>query len=302
MRCKLLTSIGLKHQFNFHVFFAFCHCLVSRLSDTTYTFGKSSSTDASTSLNFQPSISKSNETTTSATTPPTTNQSQNAAVPTIQSSLSDQSIPLKSESFEEPETFVSCRSIANNPCEMDDEPNRNSEINSEKCESNSTTNAIERQDSVCDVNRDVHDANVSVDIVAKVPKECMPINASPPKITVVCAPCTDELILELAARQSTEQIECDVEQIEVSVCVPCDEDGSSGVDVTESAATSPKSTPKQLSLEVRKCSEPTAAQEDLSPNMDEYQGEYEMAHSAVCFSSAFFLCQFANCRCLEICF
>lgn len=281
MGCKLFTSIWLSDT-NFicsMFFFSLCHCSLSRLSDTTYTFAKSSSTDASTSLSFQPSISKSNETTTSATTPQP-NQSQNAAVPTIQSSLSDQSIPLKSESFEEPETFVSCRSIANNPCDMDDEPNKNSEINSEKCVSNSTTNTIEQQVSVCDVIRGVHDANVSLDIVAKVPKECMPINASPPKITVVCAPCTDELILELAARQSTEQIECDVEQVEASVCVPCDADEPSDVDATEPTTTSPKSAPKQLSLEVRKCSEPTAAQEDLSPNMDEYQGEYESMPAA----------------------
>lgn len=248
-------------------------------------FVKSNSTDVSPSIIFQPSIKKSNETATSIPTPLSQQQQQqqNAAVPTIQSSLSDQSIPLAtSQPFDKPDTFASCKSIANSACDIHDDPtNKTSGTISEKSVSNSiVVNACSvvqpPPDSVhaivCDEKCDAvaDDATSSSgDTVAKVPRECLPLNASPPKITVVCAPCTEEMILEsaAAARQSAESIECD-EPIE---CEACDDADESSIVIDLPA--SPKSISKQLSLEVRKCSEPTITREDLSPNMDEYQGK-----------------------------
>lgn len=167
------------------------------------------------------------------------------------------------QAFDEPETFVSCKSITiTTSCDDPDEPTQSATVaTGEASPMGVSLDDSEQQP------RQPDDLAASVETVVK-----MPMAASPPKITVVCAPCTDELILESAARQQAEQIECDEDTITTTTTasVPCIDETSSDVDLPPA---SPKSIPPQLSLEVRKCSEPNVVQEDLSPNMDEYQGK-----------------------------
>lgn len=245
--------------------------MCSRLSDTTFTFGKSCSADAASSSNYQPSTNKPNDTEafSASSAAQSLQKSANATVPTIQSSLSDQSIPIKSQmAFDEPDTFAACKSITitttsdapdERPAADEPAPMRVSVDESEP----------QLQQPQPD--------DVAAAALETTPK--MPMAASPPTITVVCAPCTDELILESAARQQAEQIECDEDTITAASgdSVPCIDEASTDVEL---APASPKATPPpQFSLEVRKCSEPNVVPDDMSPNMDEYQGECgETAH------------------------
>lgn len=101
------------------------------------------------------------------------------------------------------------------------------------------------------------------------------MNPSPPTITVLCAPCTDVILAETAAKiQSVEHIECDIDSSENAQNESSNDDNVNASPMSSS----PDATNLQLTLDVKKCDEqqqkpPTVAgsQEDLSPSMDEYQ-------------------------------
>lgn len=161
--------------------------------------------------------------------------------------------------FDEPDTFASCKSIViTTTSDAQDEPAADKAAPMRVSVDESEPQPQPQPDEVA----------VSMETAPK-----MPMAASPPKITVVCAPCTDELILESAARQQAEHIECDEDTITTATSdsVPCIGEASTDVEL---APASPKaSAPPQFSLAVRKCSEPNVVPDDMSPNMDEYQGE-----------------------------
>lgn len=120
----------------------------------------------------------------------------------------------------------------------------------------------------------------------KVHSETIALSASPPTITVICAPCTDDILAETAAQQHTEQpIDCDVgagasdsEETAQTVALcskndSVDEMGTGAGAQSSSASNHAVGTQHiQLTLEVNKANEEvTVQQEDLSPSMDEYQ-------------------------------
>lgn len=104
---------------------------------------------------------------------------------------------------------------------------------------------------------------------AKVRSESFSLSTSPPKITVMCAPCIDDM---LAAQHA--EIECDVSDNEEMAQIKqsaepaqCSKDVGSRKQSTPTHETSNL----QLTLEVKKTDEIPAQQEDLSPSMDEYE-------------------------------
>lgn len=117
----------------------------------------------------------------------------------------------------------------------------------------------------------------------KVHSETIASSASPPTITVICAPCTDDILAETAAQQYTEQpIDCAAsDNEETAQTVPSNSKNDTAG--TGADAKSSSSQLIQLTLEVRKANDDITIQEagDLSPSMDEYQecnpisGDYE---------------------------
>lgn len=120
----------------------------------------------------------------------------------------------------------------------------------------------------------------------KVHSEILASSASPPTITVICAPCTDDILAETAAQQHTEQpIDCDVGDNAVAasdseeaaqtvlLCSTADT-VDTDADAKSSSSTHATGVHIQLKLEVRKANDEIGIQQeigDLSPSMDEYQ-------------------------------
>lgn len=113
----------------------------------------------------------------------------------------------------------------------------------------------------------------------KVRNKCVSLStSSPPKITVLCAPCIDDILAESAAQQS-ETIECDVsEDCEENAQQTTNNDDPTIVQCAKEIGSRKSSTPSasdsinlQLSLEVKKTDETSMPPEDLSPSMDEYE-------------------------------
>lgn len=274
------------------------------------TFQQKCDSETSTNIEHQPSTDKSTKIDSSIPIPTTTattiltssitdltqSQSPIVVVPTIQSSSSAQSLPSKSCSFEERERkHIDSinKTIQNDDCiEGIDDLHKTSETISVKCENNNNNSNEPNETNVRQENNNsvvVSDINIETCSMqldcAKVQKESIILSASPPKITVVCAPCIDEIILESVAKQQLQQQQC-IEQIECddNISEDCAQSNDNNEqeqqlvqhstdDCVHTATTEATTITHQLSLEVRKCDETTISQEDLSPNMDEYQGK-----------------------------
>lgn len=110
----------------------------------------------------------------------------------------------------------------------------------------------------------------------KVRNECVSLStSSPPKITVLCAPCIDDILAESAAQQS-ETIECDVsENIEQNAQQTTNNDDPTieqcAKEIGSRKSSTSDATNLQLSLEMKKTDETSMPPEDLSPSMDEYE-------------------------------
>lgn len=108
------------------------------------------------------------------------------------------------------------------------------------------------------------------------------MNPSPPTITVLCAPCTDVILAETAAKgQTVEHIECDIDSSEIAQNESSTDDNVNASPMSSSPT--PDATNVQLQIDVKTSDDCVAheqqqkpatvarSQEDLSPSMDEYQ-------------------------------
>lgn len=154
---------------------------------------------------------------------------------------------------------------------------KSSENISLKCEINEPNASVVRQESISAVHLNASDtyleANSLLSDGAKVRSESFSLSASPPLITVMCAPCIDDILAESAAQQA-EKIDCDASDSEETAqntktdeSVQC----SNEIDSHEESIPTQTSSNLQLSLEVKKSDETTVQQDDLSPSMDEYE-------------------------------
>lgn len=109
------------------------------------------------------------------------------------------------------------------------------------------------------------------------------INASPPIITVVCAPCTDDVIAETAAasvmhHEQQKQLSIESNEssaagdIEITQTIEINPPVQSTTNICDVAGSpTPDTSNLLLSLDVRKCDIDPTSHEELSPSMDEYQ-------------------------------
>lgn len=181
----------------------------------------------------------------------------------------------------------SCKSVES--AKSDEEPRKSRENISLHCEINEPNNTNIRHENICaaqpqqpdhssaNANPNASDTNLESssclpDDGDKVQSESIALSASPPTITVICAPCTDDILAESAAQQQTDQpIDCDVgaatsDSEETAQTVTSDAQN----DVAEAKSSAQHI---QLTLEVKKANDDIGIQEtgDLSPSMDEYQ-------------------------------
>lgn len=237
-------------------------------------------------------------------------------MPGDQSLPSSPALPMKTRSFDDRDCLravistvtvttssepPNARSKGVDSLKSDEETRKSSENISLHCEINEpNTNirhenisAAQQQQHHSSANPNASDTNLESssclsDGGGKVHSETIALSASPPTITVICAPCTDDILAETAAQQQTEQpIDCDVvaaasdsEEIAQTV-TPCSKNDTVEVMGVSSAAKSSSSTLTsahtagvhiQLTLEVKRSNdEITIQQDDLSPSMDEYQ-------------------------------
>lgn len=176
------------------------------------------------------------------------------------------------------------------------EKRKSSENISLHCENNEPNNTNFGQENIPAVLSNVSDTNLNgarrystLSDGEKVRSESLSLSASPPKITVMCAPCIDVILAE-SASQHTETIECDVSDSEETAQETKNDELASIIEDVATASTAaeathctkdassrkassptPNTSNLQLSLEVKKTTEPTGQQEDLSPSMDEYE-------------------------------
>lgn len=199
-------------------------------------------------------------------------------------------LPTKTRSFDDREclrtvtaasdSIASCKSVDDSKTDEYHEQQRKSSENiSLHCEINEPNTNI-RQENNSAVLLNASDNNLESSSLlsdgAKVRSESLSLSASPPTITVMCAPCMDDILAETAA-QHAEKIECDASDSDEIAENPQPEAttaAQSKQDATARQQPSPThhSTGNlQLSLEVKKSDEFVAPQEDLSPSMDEYE-------------------------------
>lgn len=171
---------------------------------------------------------------------------------------------------------ISVHGIDDSKCDESQEQRKSSENISVKCEINEP-NANVRQENNTAVLSNASDTNLEASSLlsdgAKVKSESFSVSASPPRITVMCAPCIDDILAESAAQQA-EKIDCDVSDSEENAQNTKTDDSSVQCsNETDARKQSIQMTPSnlQLSLEVKKSDEITVQQEDLSPSMDEYE-------------------------------
>lgn len=191
------------------------------------------------------------------------------------------------------ESSASCQGAVD--CsKSDDSPDKrkSSENISLQCEINEPNTNV-RHEHISAVHSDVTASDTNLESSSllssdggKVRCESLLLSASPPTITVMCAPCIDVILAETAAQQQTEKIDCDASDSEESaqnrqndipqptvVLVECSENIATSVDDETGEQTSPIQTASnlQLTLEVKKSANIPTQQEDLSPSMDEYE-------------------------------
>lgn len=266
-------------------------------------------------------------TSASASTDLIATQSKTITVPTVKTTTAAQSLPPKVHSFDDrlladvvaPSIKLSS-TTSNSPTflpyqkniDVDDgddvetnekceKPNEIISIQTEECENNlkSNTNISQTNISVVVSNESETSTNnetsvILLDGTKLVHSECerKSISASPPTITVLCAPCTDVILAETAAQtQSVEIIECDADSNETSTTAQNESSNDENVIADSTPIPTPTSTSpahvvgsdRKLSLDVTKCDDTkltgtatgtgivVGSQEDLSPSMDEYQ-------------------------------
>lgn len=205
-------------------------------------------------------------------------------------------LPTKTQSFDDRECLHSSTTSVVTPIESNascnkgidctkpgettgHELNKSSENISLHCEINEP-NANIRQENSSAIHLNASDTNLEAPSAmlsdgAKVRSESLTLSASPPKITVMCAPCTEDVLAESAA-QNAEKIECDVsdsEEIAQNIITTVE---PTNIDVgkrksSPSPITAHDTTNLQLSLDVKKTDDIPVQQEDLSPSMDEYE-------------------------------
>lgn len=241
-----------------------------------------------------------------------------AAISGDQSLPSSPALPMKTRSFDDRECLRTAIAIVsattgdpNASCcrgvdykKSNEETRKSSENISLHCEINEPNTNIRHESisetSEANANENASDTNLESSSclsdgggggVGKVHSETIALSASPPTITVICAPCTDDILAETAAQQQTEHpIDFDAasdseETAQTSktiesqpiVVTPCAENDPGGTDVDADASSSSSKHPAgvhiQLTLEVKKQNDDIAIQQqdDLSPSMDEYQ-------------------------------
>lgn len=183
------------------------------------------------------------------------------------------------------EANVSCKGVDCIKSDDCQEKRKSSENISLQCEINEPNTNV-RQENISAVHSNASDTNLESSSLlsdgGKVRSESVSLSASPPKITVMCAPCIDDMLAETAAQQ-TESIDCDPSDSEESAqntkiepqqpTAQCSQIDQCAVDINTGKQTSPTHTTSnlQLSLEVKKPDEVPAQPEDLSPSMDEYE-------------------------------
>lgn len=162
------------------------------------------------------------------------------------------------------------------------EQRKSSENISLKCEINEP-NINVRQENIAAVLSNASDTNLEANSLlsdggAKVRSESISLSASPPRITVMCAPCIDDILAETAAQKAEEKIDCDASDSEENAqtlnksdeSIQCsNENDPSKQSIPIQTETTPSNL--QLTLEVKKSDEIPTQQEDLSPSMDEYE-------------------------------
>lgn len=154
------------------------------------------------------------------------------------------------------------------------ENRKSSENISLHCESNEP-NANVRHEHISAKLSNASDTNLDGNSLlsdgAKVRSESLSLSASPPTITVMCAPCIDDM---LAEQQQAEQIDCDVSDNEEIVQYKM---AAESTQYSKDIGTRKLSSPThdtsnlQLTLDVKKTDATPTQQEDLSPSMDEYE-------------------------------
>lgn len=279
-----------------------------------FSFRQQSGPATTTNLQHQPSFDKSKKIDDIVINKTDLKQSKTITVPTVQTTTSAPTLPTKANSFDDRDTLLAatkkssssqskksyqiaggksmeCTSTSG---EFDMELCKKSNENiSENIVTNiSQTNISVILSTECDVTItatiDADTTNTEQILLddTKVHSECerKSISASPPTITVLCAPCTDVILAEKsAACQSIvtdldEKIECDADNLNENAQIESsktDNDDDDNVIVLTPHLSSPiPQEPIQLMLDVKKCDDKqlvAGSQDDLSPSMDEYQ-------------------------------
>ncbi|XP_031625599.1 uncharacterized protein LOC116342216 isoform X3 [Contarinia nasturtii] len=297
--------------------------ITPRLCDMPLSFRQQSGPTTTTNIEHQPSFDKSKKVESTVETIPTVTKSSKTDLKSHSSSslaatqcdtasipsTSSPQLPTKTRSFDDRECLRAATAsvsdteseaantkgidsgstkVTDDVCHDKRKSSENISLHCENMEQNNTN--VGQHEQISAALSIASDTNLEASSLlsddAKVRSESLTLSASPPKITVMCAPCIDDILAETAAQQA-EKIECDVSDSEeiiaqtkqtddepltttittTVVVVQC----STGVDSRKSS-TSPDTSNLKLSLERKTSDEaPMIQQDDLSPSMDEYE-------------------------------
>lgn len=192
------------------------------------------------------------------------------------------------------EANTSCKGVDCIKSDESQEKCKSSENISVQCEINEPNINVRNEENISAVHSNTSDTKLESSSLlsdgGKVRSENVSLSASPPKITIMCAPCIDDMLAETAAQQ-TENIDCDAsdseenaqntkndqqspqhEQSTVEAAQSSSIDQSAiDTNIVKQSSSPTNSSNLQLSLEVKKSDEIPTQPEDLSPSMDEYE-------------------------------